>query len=248
MEVLRTEKLCKNFGRLVVMDDVSLTVNSDDGRVVIIGPNGAGKTTLFNLISGEVPPSSGNIFLFLKDITRMPNHKRCHLGLSRTFQVVNLFSNFTVMDNVLMALKAHAPFRFQMLRPLASFKEIFKRATTLIEQIGLFEKRNFTINTLSHGEMRQVELMMGIACNPKVLLLDEPAAGLTSSEAKEFLALLKRISGEITLITIEHDMTVAFELADRIIVLDQGQILADGKPSEIAINPRVREVYLGEDL
>jgi branched-chain amino acid transport system ATP-binding protein len=215
-------------------------------RVVIIGPNGAGKTTLFNIITGELSPSEGKIYLFSKDVTKIQCHHRAHLGLGRTFQIVDLFPKFTVMENTLLALEAHESFRYQMIRPLTSYTKIADKAGVLLERIGLWEKRDFLINALSYGEMRRVELLLGLSMEPKVLLLDEPTAGLTSSESLELANLIQNLHQDITLLMIEHDMKVAFTLADRILVLHQGGILADGKPVEIRNNAKVREVYLGE--
>ena len=216
------------------------------GRVVIIGPNGAGKTTLFNVITGELAPSAGKVHLFSRDVTKMPCHRRTHLGLGRTFQVTNLFTYFTVMDNILLALQAHRPFRYQMFRPITGYPVLYDRARELLEGIGLWEKQNFLIAELSHGEMRKVELILGLAVEPKILLLDEPTAGLTSSEAESFGHIIRDLLRDVTVVIIEHDMKVAFALADRIIVLHQGEIVADGEPQEIKANPGVKEVYLGE--
>jgi branched-chain amino acid transport system ATP-binding protein len=218
----------------------------EGSRVVIIGPNGAGKTTLFNIITGELSPSEGKIYLFSKDVTKIQCHHRAHLGLGRTFQIVDLFPKFTVMENTLLALEAHESFRYQMIRPLTSYTKIADKASVLLERIGLWEKRDFLINALSYGEMRRVELLLGLSMEPKVLLLDEPTAGLTSSESLELANLIQNLHQDITLLMIEHDMKVAFTLADRILVLHQGGILADGKPVEIRNNAKVREVYLGE--
>ncbi len=247
MEALRVEKLYKNFGALQIVRDVSFTVEAGGHRVVIIGPNGAGKTTLFNLISGELAPSAGKIHLFSKDVTKMPCYRRTHLGLGRTFQVVDLFLYFTVIDNILLALQAHKPFRYQMFRPITAYTTLYDKAEELLEGIGLWEKRDFLVSELSHGEMRKVELVLGLAAEPKILLLDEPTAGLTSSEAESFGDMIRGLLRNVSVVMVEHDMKVAFALADRIIVLHQGEIVADGEPEEIRANPRVREVYLGEE-
>ena len=247
MEALRVKKLCKNFGALEVLRDVSFTVEHGAGRVVIIGPNGAGKTTLFNVITGELAPSAGKVYLFSKDITGMPCYCRTHLGLGRTFQIVDLLTYFTVMDNTLLAIQARKRFRYQMLRPITAYAVLYDKAKELLEMIGLWQKRDYLVAELSHGEMRKVELVLGMAAEPKLLLLDEPTAGLTSSEAELFGDMIRNILQDVTVVMIEHDMKVAFALADRIIVLHQGGIVADGKPNEIRANPRVREVYLGEE-
>jgi branched-chain amino acid transport system ATP-binding protein len=213
---------------------------------VIIGPNGAGKTTLFNLITGELTPSSGKVYLFSRDVTRMQCHRRTHLGLGRTFQIVDLFFDFTVMENILLALEAHETSCFHMIRPLTSYKKMHDKARKLLEGFGLWEKRDFLIRALSHGEMRHVELILGLAMEPKILLLDEPTAGLTSSESERLAHLIQNLSRDITLAMIEHDMKVAFALAERMIVLHNGEILADEEPEKIRANPNVKKVYLGE--
>jgi branched-chain amino acid transport system ATP-binding protein len=214
--------------------------------LVIIGPNGAGKTTLFNIITGEVTPSSGKIYLFSRDVTNMQCHRRAHLRLGRTFQIVDLFYDFTVMDNTLLALQAHETSCFHMIRPLKSYRNMYDKGRALLERFGLWEKRDFPIRALSHGEMRHVELTLGLAMQPKVLLLDEPTAGLTSSESQKLASLIQNLDRTITLTMIEHDMKVAFGLAERMIVLHHGEILADGDPDAIRANPKVKEVYLGE--
>ena len=246
--MLKVEKVYKNFGALQVLRDISFTVELGGPRLVIIGPNGAGKTTLFNIITGELSPSGGKVYLFSRDVTKAPCHRRAHLGLGRTFQIVDLFPDFTVMENTLLGLQAHEPFRFHMIRPLTSYTHMTEKARTLLERIGLWEKRDFPINSLSYGEMRRVELTLGLAIEPKILLLDEPTAGLTSSESLELAGLIQTLRRDMTLVVIEHDMKVAFTLAERMIVLHHGEILADGDPEQIRTNPKVREVYLGERM
>ena len=228
-----------------MLRDISFALEQGGPRLVIIGPNGAGKTTLFNIITGELTPSSGKIHLFSRDVTKMECHRRAHLKLGRTFQIVDLFFDFTVMENILLALEAHETSCFHMIRPLSLYKNMYGKARTLLERFGLWEKRDFPIRTLSHGEMRHVELILGLATEPKILLLDEPTAGLTSSESERLAHLIQNLSRDITLIMIEHDMKVAFALAERMIVLYNGEILVDGKPEEIRANPKVKEVYLG---
>jgi branched-chain amino acid transport system ATP-binding protein len=228
------------------LKDVSFALDQGGPRVVIIGPNGAGKTTLFNVISGELPVSSGKVYLFRKDVTRMECHRRTHLGLGRTFQIVDLFHNFTVMENALLALQAHETSCYHMIRPLTSYRSLYDKGRGLLERFGLWEKKDFPIRALSHGEMRHVELILGLAMEPKILLLDEPTAGLTSSESQKLAALIQNLDRSITLAMIEHDMKVAFALAERVIVLHNGENLADGDPETIRANSRVKEVYLGE--
>jgi len=228
------------------LGDISFALDQGGPRVVIIGPNGAGKTTLFNVISGELSPSSGKVYLFSRDVTRMRCYRRTHLGLGRTFQIVDLFHDFTVMANTLLALQAHETSCFHMIRPLTSYRNMYDKAGALLERFGLWEKKDVPIRALSHGEMRHVELILGLAMEPKVLLLDEPTAGLTSSESQKLASLIQNLDRTITLVMIEHDMKVAFALAERMIVLHNGEILADGDPETIRANPKVKEVYLGE--
>lgn len=244
-EALRIEHLSKFFGALGVVQDLSFSIPADQRRVVIIGPNGAGKTTLFNLISGELPVSGGTIHLFGRDVTKTPCYRRTRLGLARTFQITDLFPYFTLMENLLLALQAHDPCAYQMLRPLQSYKHLYEKAEILLKEMKLWEKRDFAITALSHGEMRLVELMLGIAGGSKILLLDEPTAGLTRSEGVWLANMIQHLLKDVTLLIIEHDMQIAFALAERIIVLHQGAIVADGRPEEIRTNPRIKEIYLG---
>jgi branched-chain amino acid transport system ATP-binding protein len=244
-EALKVDRLYKNFGALQVVRDLSFSVPAEERRVVIIGPNGAGKTTLFNLISGELPPSGGSIHLFGHDVTKMPCYRRTRLALARTFQITDLFPYFTLMENLLLALQAHDPCAYQMLRPRRSYGHLDEKAEKLLREMKLWEKRDSAITALSHGEMRLVELMLGIAAEPKILLLDEPTAGLTRSEGVWLANMIQDLLKDVTLLIIEHDMQIAFALAERIIVLHQGTIVADGKPEEIKTNPRIKEIYLG---
>ena len=244
-EALKVDSLCKNFGALQVVRDLSFSMTVEERRVVIIGPNGAGKTTFFNLISGELPPSEGTIHLYGRDVTRMPCYRRTRLGLARTFQITDLFPYFTLMENLLLALQAHDPCAYQMLRPLRTYRHLYEKAEKLLVEMKLWEKKDFVITSLSHGEMRLVELMMGIAGGPRILLLDEPTAGLTRSEGVWLANMIQNLLKDMTLLIIEHDMQIAFALAERIVVLHQGAIVADGKPEEIRTNPRIKEIYLG---
>ena len=200
------------------------------------------------MITGELIPSSGKVYLFSRDVTKMPCHRRTHLGLGRTFQIVDLFPDFTVIENTLLALQAHETSCFHMIRPLSSYGNMYDKAGAFLESFGLWEKKGFPIKALSHGEMRHVELILGLAMEPKILLLDEPTAGLTSSESERLANLIKNLSRDITLVMIEHDMKVAFALGERMIVLHNGEILADGDPETIRANPKVKEVYLGERI
>jgi branched-chain amino acid transport system ATP-binding protein len=248
MEEFRVERLYKNFGAIKVLRDISFTVTREERRVVIIGPNGAGKTTLFNLISGELPASGGSIYLFGRDVTRMSCHRRTHLGLARTFQITDLFPQFTLMENVLLALQAHDPCHYQMLRPLRVYHRLYEKAEALLKEMKLYEKKDYLITSLSHGETRLVEILLGIASGPKILLLDEPTSGLTCSEGVWLAQLILNLLKGVTLLIIEHDMNIAFDLAERMIVLHQGEIVADGKPEKIRTDARIKDIYLGTCL
>lgn len=244
-EALKVEKVSKSFGALNVLRKVSFSIDSEERRVVIIGPNGAGKTTLFNLVSGEMPPTGGEISLFGRNVTRMACYRRTRLGLARTFQVTDLFPFFTLMENILLACQAHDSCCYGMIRPLSKYRRLHEKAEILLKRMRLWEKKDLPISSLSHGESRLVELMLGMAGEPRILLLDEPTAGLTRSEGVWFAGLIRDFLKDITLLIIEHDMRIAFELAERIIVLHQGEIVADGHPESIRNNAKIREIYLG---
>ena len=245
MEELKVENLSKNFGGVTVLRNISFSVTSEERRIVIIGPNGAGKTTLFNLISGELPSSGGSIHLFGRDITKVPCYRRTRLGLARTFQVSDLFPHFTLMENVLLALQAHDSCSYQMLRSRRAYAHLYEKAEDLLKELRLYEKRDYPIASLSHGETRLTEIILGIAAGPQILLLDEPTSGLTSSEGVWLAELIRHLLKDITILMIEHDMNIAFDFADRMIVLHHGEIVADGRPEEIRANPKIREIYLG---
>lgn len=244
---LQVEGLKMNFGGLQALVDVSLTLQEGERRA-IIGPNGAGKTTLFHLISGLMPPSGGRIYLFGQDVTRMPAHRRAALGLARTFQITNLFFNLTVQDNIILALQGRERTRFSLLRPLTSYRRLLSRAEALMEKWGLADKGQELVRNLSYGFQRELEVVMALAQEPKLLLLDEPTGGLSPAETAAAVAMLKQLPAHITVLLIEHDMDVAFAMADRITVLHVGQVLAEGPPEEIRDNPRVQEIYLGRPV
>ena len=243
---LRIEKVRKNFGGLWAVDNINLDIDSGERRA-LIGPNGAGKTTLFNLISGMLTPSSGRVFIFGKDVTDLPPHKRVALGLGRTFQITNLFSKLTVMENLLLSLKSIDRTGQMFLKPLTSYRHLYSRAESIMDQSGMLEKRDMAVRHLSYGEQRLVEVLMALAQNPKLLLLDEFSSGLSLEETNSMTTMLKSLPRDITLLLIEHDMDVAFELAERFTVLHLGQIFAEGDRDEIKKNPQVQEIYFGEE-
>jgi len=240
------ENLSKDFGGLRAVDSVNLIVQPGERRV-LMGPNGAGKTTLFNVISGVYPASKGTILLFEKDVTGLPPYRRAALGIARTYQVTNLFPNLTVAENILMACQALTRTKFVMFRPVASYRHLRDRCDKLLKEFDLWDKRNELVKNLSHGNQRQIEVSLALAEQPRLLLLDEPAAGLSSAETHTLTLLLKRLDPKITILLIEHDMDVAFEFAERITVLHQGKFLAEGTRDEIKNNPTVQEIYLGSE-
>ncbi len=241
---LSISNVSKVFGGLRAVDGVNLHVQSGERRA-IIGPNGAGKTTLFNLISGELPPTEGRITLFGRDITRLPPHRRAALGLARTYQITNLFPRLTVLENCLLAVQALTPTKFHLHRALSRYTALFDRARSVLEAVGLTGKEAETVRSLSHGEQRQLEIALALAGAPKLLLLDEPTAGLSPAESHMMTALLKKLDPAITILIIEHDMGVAFELTNRITVLHFAKVVADGLADEVKANPLVQEIYLG---
>ena len=235
-----------DFGGLRAVDGVNLTIEQGERRV-LMGPNGAGKTTLFNLISGIYPPSRGRIFYFVKEISGYPIYRRAALGMARTYQVTNLFRCLTVAENILMACQALDRTKFVMFRTLSSCHGHMDRCNDVLKEFDLAEKRNELVKNLSHGDQRRIEVAMALTGKPRLLLLDEPAAGLSSSETQDLTVLLKKIDPAITIVLIEHDMDVAFEFAERITILYQGQFLTEGTKEESQNNATVQEVYVGAE-
>jgi len=244
MTALEVQRLTHDFGGLRALDDVSLKVGVGE-RLVILGPNGAGKTTFFNLLTGIYRPSAGRIGLFERDVTRLPPRRRAQLGLGRTFQITKLFPQLTVLESVLLALRARDPSRAAFLRPRTAFRHLYERADALLGEWGLAERAGTTTRELSYGEQRQVELVLALAAEPRVLLLDEPTAGLSPAETSRVASMIQRFPREVTILLIEHDMDVALELAERVIVFHLGRVVAGGTPLEIRREPRVAEIYLG---
>jgi branched-chain amino acid transport system ATP-binding protein len=242
--VLELRSLSKSFGGLHAVQNVSLKIFPGD-RKAIIGPNGAGKTTLFNVITGTLPASSGQAILFGSDITGWPSHRRTAMGMARTFQVTNLFPKLTVLDNVLLAIQGLRRMKFVMWRPLSSYREVHEKARRLLEDAGYWERRNVEVRNLSHGEQRQVEIILGLASEPKILLLDEPAAGLASGESHEMAGFLKRLDPALAILLIEHDMDVVFDVVDHISVLHFGEVVEEGATDAIRRSAKVQEIYLG---
>ena len=243
---LELRGLSKSFGGLAAVRGVTLTVMPGQ-RKAIIGPNGAGKTTLFNLITGILPASSGQVVLFGQDVTKWPSHRRTALGMARTFQVTSLFPRLTVLDNVLLAIEGLRPSKFVMWRFLSSYRDVYEKAHGLLERAGFLDRKDTEVRYLSHGEQRQLEIVLGLASDPKILLLDEPAAGLSSGESTEMAEFLMKLDPKLAILLIEHDMDVVFDVASKISVLHFGEILESGTPQQIHSSARVQEIYLGTD-
>jgi branched-chain amino acid transport system ATP-binding protein len=244
--ILRLRKVGRRFGGVQAVRDVDLTVAPGERRA-ILGPNGAGKTTLFNLISGEVFPSSGTIESFGQDVTYMPARKRCRMGLTRTFQKSRLFLGLSVEDNLYLAVLG---VRDGHLRPLRTSKdaEMRERARELAEAVGLGGRLDALVGSLSHGEQRQLEVGMARGGNPRLMMLDEPAAGLSPGERAALTELLLALDPSITLILIEHDMDVALRVAERVTMMHDGRVVIEGTPAEIRANTLVHDLYLGSSF
>ena len=236
--------LKKAFGGLAVTQDVSLVVQPGERRL-IIGPNGAGKTTLFNQISGDLKPNSGRIRLFGVDITGMPPYRRAHRGLSRTYQIITLFAGDTIEHNVSLGLLGLRPSRWQMWSPMSHYRDIAAEARRALDAVGLLQLADHPISDIAYGERRRVELAVALAQRPRVLLLDEPLAGLSNAERSTVKALIASIPRETTVVMIEHDMDTALDLAETVTLLNYGRVIVDGKRDTVIADERTREVYLG---
>jgi branched-chain amino acid transport system ATP-binding protein len=242
--VLELKGLSKSFGGLHAVRGVTLKIMPGD-RKAIIGPNGAGKTTLFNVITGIHPATAGQVLLFGQDVTTWPSHQRTALGMARTFQVTSLFPKLTVLDNVLLAIKGLRPSKFVMWRLMSSYREVYDKAHGLLERAQFLDRKDVQVRNLSHGEQRQLEIVLGLASDPKILLLDEPAAGLSSGESTEMAEFLGRLDPGLAILLIEHDMDVVFDVADHISVLHFGEVLETGPTEQIRSSKKVQEIYLG---
>ena len=244
---LALRAVCKRFGNLSVLEDVWFSVVPGERRG-IIGPNGAGKSTLFNVISGEIPLTSGTVHLLGCDVSKMPAHQRARLGLSRTFQTTTLFPRLTAVENLMLALQADSKDRFQCLRPCTSFHDRHDEAVQLLNRVGLAERAETMVDSLAYGEKRQIEILMAMARRPKLLLLDEPTAGLPQSDASLVTEMLKGDQSGMTMVLIEHDMSVVFDVVEKLTVLHYGRVIADGTLEQIRADQNVQEIYLGGKL
>ena len=247
MSVLEVRNVSKRFGSLVAVRDVSLTVGRGELRA-IIGPNGAGKTTFFNLISGFFRPTTGTIAFDGRDVTALPAHQRVTLGMARTFQITEIFPELTIYENVRIGTEVAGGYRLRPWMSRDERSEVRRRVAEILKLAALESKADRVVGELAHGDQRTAEIAMALALRPHLLLLDEPTAGMGDQETYEITQLIRRLhrDSNFTIVLIEHDMRVVFHLADRISVLDQGNLLADGTPQEIAANEAVQAAYLGK--
>jgi len=243
--LLEVRSLVKYFGALAATDTLDLTVTTGEIHA-IIGPNGAGKTTLLAQLMGELQPDAGTIRFAGQDITHMPMHRRVALGLARSFQVTSVFKGFSALDNVALAVQAHAGHSFRFWRPARASKHLRGPALQALGRVGLASRAYTLAAHLSHGEQRQLEIAMVLASQPRLLLLDEPMAGMGAEESAQMVALLRQLHGQHTILLVEHDMDAVFTLADRITVLVYGRAIATGTAADIRRHPEVRQAYLGD--
>ena len=247
MSTLEVKNVTKRFGSLVAVRDVSMTVAKGELRAVI-GPNGAGKTTFFNLVSGFFAPTAGSILFEGRDVAAFTPQERVGLGMARTFQITEIFPELTVFENVRIATEVAAGYRLRPWLSRADTAEVRRRVEETLALAALSSKANRLVGELAHGDQRAAEIAMALALKPRLLLLDEPTAGMGDQETYEITQLVRRLlkDGNLTIVLIEHDMRVVFHLADRVMVLDQGRFLAEGTPQEIAANKEVQTAYLGQ--
>ncbi|MBI5262925.1 MAG: ABC transporter ATP-binding protein [Bradyrhizobium sp.] len=243
--LLRVEKLVRRFGGIIATDHVSLDVAQGELHA-IIGPNGAGKTTLIAQLTGHLTPNSGSIWLGGRDISGLPAYRRSALGLARSFQITSLLTDFTAADNVALAAQAHDGHSFRFFADARKERGLREAAHAALERVGLTHRADVLVSRLSHGEQRELELAVALATRPKLLLLDEPMAGLGATESGRMVRLLQELRREVSIVLVEHDMEAVFALADRISVMVYGRVIASGLPSEIRRNEEVKRAYLGE--
>jgi branched-chain amino acid transport system ATP-binding protein len=241
---VEVDRLTKTFGGLQALDGVSLQVPIGQRRA-LIGPNGAGKTTLFNCIAGSLTPSSGQVFLFGKEVTHLAEYRRTAMGIGRTYQITNVFQQLSVLENVLIAEQGTRRQKWVLHRPISKFKPQIDLAIQKLSFLGLDHRQNHFVHQLSYGERRQLEIVLALASEPRVLLLDEPASGLSPAERQRIREIIARLPRDITVIFIEHDMDVALGIADQVTVLHQGKLILEGTPEAVRADSQVREVYFG---
>jgi branched-chain amino acid transport system ATP-binding protein len=246
MEVLRTENVSKNFDGVRALNKVSFSVEAGE-KLAIIGPNGAGKTTLMNVLNGVLPASEGQIYFSGKEITHFTTHKRSHLGMGRSFQNDTLIPHMSVMDNLLLAVHGAKTSRYSLFTSFGSYKNYNNEAQTLLESVNLWEKRDDVVDFISHGERKKLEIATSLASQPKVLLLDEPNAGLSNEESADIVELIRSMLEDKAVLIVAHDMDLVFNLADEILVLHYGEVIAKGSPEAIKADIKVKEIYMGID-
>ena len=245
--MLDVRDLAKSFGALRATDGVTLKVEEGETHA-IIGPNGAGKTTLISQIAGTLPPDAGAVFFDHENITHLAAHERVHAGLARSYQVTSIFRRFAVLDNLALAVQARSGSSFSFWQPVAKETALFDEARAIADEIGLGSKISSTAGNLSHGEQRALEVGLALATRPKLVLLDEPMAGMGPEESKRMIELIAHIRSRVTVLLVEHDMDAVFRLADRISVLVAGRIIATDVPERIKANEQVRQAYLGDEV
>jgi branched-chain amino acid transport system ATP-binding protein len=242
--ILRTENVGRTFGAFCALRDVSVLIPR--GRLTaIIGPNGAGKSTFFNMISGALRPTEGRIFFEEREITGLPQHALARMGIAKSYQITNIFPNLTVLENVRVAAQALVS-RFEIWRPRIAFTEPFREAGALLEVVGLTARARLPAGSLSHGEQRALEIAIALAAKPRLLLLDEPTAGMSPEETRVMMELIVKLARERTVVLVEHKMKLVMNISDHVIVLHHGEVLAEGSPDEIRANEEVKRVYLGQ--
>jgi branched-chain amino acid transport system ATP-binding protein len=241
-DALEITNLSKRFGGLPAVDDVTITIPHGDRRL-LLGPNGAGKTTLFNLITGDLPPTAGKVRLFGQDITGAPPYRCAHLGLARTYQILTLFPDNTLEENIVFSLLGMSPLRWNPVAQVRGRPEFSKQSRTVLAQVGLESAAAKPLSETSYGEKRRIEIALALAQKPKVLLLDEPLAGLSSEERSDVRELIAAIPSEITVVLIEHDMDTALDLATSITVMHHGRVIVEGDRATVVRDQRVREIY-----
>lgn len=245
--ILEAVNLGKVFGGLVAVDNVSIRIKRQTMHA-IIGPNGAGKTTLFNLLSGVMPPTTGEVFYKGQNITSVSPQKRAHLGIGRSYQITNIFSNLTVLENIRLAAQAMGKDNFKLFTRADNFPDYIGKALEIIDTVGLSGREGVLARNLPHGEKRKLELGIMLACDPELLLFDEPTAGMSSEQVPELIEIINKVvqTKERTAILVEHRMDMVMSISDIVTVMNQGRILAEGSPHEIANNPQVQTAYLGD--
>ena len=242
--ILRTNGVSKSFGKFKALTNVSAEFNR--GAITsIIGPNGAGKSTYFNVLSGAFPPSAGRVEFEGRDVTNVPQHQFAHMGIAKSFQITNVFPLLTTRENVRVGLQAFVS-RFDMWRPRAKLPGLVEKADELLALVGLWDRRERLAKELAHGEQRALEIGMALAANPRLLLLDEPTAGMSPEETRVMMDLIVKLAKERTVILVEHKMKLVMGISDRILVLHHGELLAQGTPTEVRQNDQVKRVYLGQ--